>query len=147
MVEEVAATVHESRDCDVQLQVRGDSAGALITGDSARLRDAFTAFFRAVLREQASASTVVVDRRLAAGAGQASGPIVVAEEQDVRRSYDAERIPLEEKKRGGLGLILPIARRVVELHGGSVWSPVLTDVADKAQRAIIVTFPLSEHSR
>lgn len=151
LVADVAAGVHESEDRDVRLEVRGSGAGARIQGDPARLRYAFAAFFRAILREQPSATTVVADRTLGEAGNPASAMIVIAGEQDVLRSYEVARIPLEEKKRGGIGLILPIARRVVEHHRGQVWSPKLREIPpetpDSAQRAIIVTFPLSEHSR
>ena len=36
--------------------------------------------------------------------------------------YGGPRSPFDDK-RGGHGLSLPIARRVIERHGGTVWSP------------------------
>src|SRR5439155_6366978 len=64
LVQDVAEGVHEAEDREVRLEVRGEAAGAEMIGDAARLRGAFDAIFRAILREQPAACTVVVDRRL-----------------------------------------------------------------------------------
>ena len=42
--------------------------------------------------------------------------VVVARDRDVQHAYEAAAAPFDEK-RGGLGLALPIARRVVERQG------------------------------
>src|SRR5262252_2706148 len=47
---DVAAHVHEAEDRDVRLTLRGAGAAAA-SGDSVRLRTAFDAIFRAILRE------------------------------------------------------------------------------------------------
>jgi signal transduction histidine kinase len=46
-----------------------------------------------------------------------------------------------------MGLALPLARRVIESHGGSVWSPTNTsgsaDTPDPLARgSVIISFPL-----
>lgn len=144
---EVAASVHEAEDREVRLQVRGEASGASMTGDLTRLRAAFSAFFRAVLREQAGACTVVVDRRLVKADGRASAVIVVAEEHGVQQAYETPPAGLEEK-RGGLGLALPLARRVVERLGGRVWSPAKGGEQAAANcSAIIISLPVAEHTR
>jgi signal transduction histidine kinase len=146
LIHEVAASVHEAEDRDVHLQVRGESAGAPMTGDATRMRAALAAFFRAVLREQPASTTVVADARRRGEADAATATLVVAREADVQRSYDAPAGPFDEK-RGGLGLALPIAVRVVERHGGRVWSPALPGQADAGlagRSAVIVSLPLSE---
>jgi two-component system cell cycle sensor histidine kinase PleC len=148
VLEQVASGVHEADDREVRLEVRGEAAGARMKGDLVRLRAGFAAFIRVIMREQPAAGTVVVDRRISRAAGHTSALIAIVDEQDVQRSYEVDRIGLEEKKHGGVGLSLPLARRVVERHGGRVWSPVLSPIEpNKAQRAIIVTLPLSEHRR
>jgi signal transduction histidine kinase len=49
-------------------------------------------------------------------------------------------VPFDEQ-RGGLGLALPIARRVIERHRGRIWSPA------GGRAAAIVSLPLSELNR
>jgi signal transduction histidine kinase len=140
LAQDVANGVHESADREVRLEVRGDARRASLVGDATRLRSAFDAIFRAILREQPSACTVVVERRFErpVGAGN-SAVLVVAPDARVQAAYEAARVPFDEK-RGGLGLALPIARRVIERHGGRIWAPGLAE----ERGAAIVTLPVSE---
>jgi hypothetical protein len=140
----VASTVHEAGDREVRLEVRGAANGAPITADRSRIQDGFHAIFRAVLREQPAATVVVADRRLTEGgpAGR-SAVVVVARDAYVQAAYDAPRAPFDEK-RGGMGLALPIARRVVRAAGGEVWSPEPPGQASEPSRgAIVVALPVS----
>jgi signal transduction histidine kinase len=143
LVEEVAGSVHEHADRDVRLEVRGDSSGAPLAGDTARLGTAFHSIFRAILREQPAAGVVVAERRLDTSRGITSAVIVVAQSEHVHAAYSAPAGPFDEK-RGGLGLALPIARRVIEAHGGHISSPVAPDDADTiaGRGAAIITLPL-----
>jgi signal transduction histidine kinase len=139
VVEEVAASVHEAEDRGVRLRVGGLAAQASIRGDGARLRSALSAIFRAILREQPAAGTVVVDRRLGSDEGRGSAILVVARLESVQTAYDAAPAVFDEK-RGGLGLALPIARRIIEAHGGRVWSPGTAS----ERGAALISLPLAE---
>jgi signal transduction histidine kinase len=143
LVAEVASNVQESKDRDVRLEVGGDGAGAPITGDAARLRTAFHSIFRAILREQPAAGTVIADRRLESVGGVTSAVIIVAAADRVHAAYTAPAGIFDEK-RGGLGLALPIARRVIDGHGGRITSPAEPDGADsiKGRGTAIITLPL-----
>ncbi|MGE0448719.1 MAG: sensor histidine kinase [Vicinamibacterales bacterium] len=143
LLEEVARNVHEGEDRKVRLHVTG-AGPAPVTGDRGRLSAAFAAIFRAILREQSAQTTVVADRRTIRNNGSGSAIVVVAREGTVQRAYDASPSALDEK-RGGIGLTLPIARRVIERHGGRVWSPVPESPDDRALKsAILVSIPLRE---
>jgi signal transduction histidine kinase len=140
LVEEVANHVHEAGDREVHLKVRGPAAGAWTSGDAVRLTAAVSAILRAILREMPSPSTVVADRRIENRGGVPEAVLVVASEQAVQTAYEAASTVFDEK-RGGLGLALPIARRVIEAHGGSLWAPATAAQTD-SRGAAIVTIPL-----
>ena len=118
-----------------------------MTGDATRLRTAFDAIFRAILREKPGPATVVAERRLDTRDGQTvARSLIVADDGSVQEAYDREPGPFDEK-RGGLGLALPLARRVIEGHGGRIWSPANTsgsaDSPDPLARgSAIISFPL-----
>jgi signal transduction histidine kinase len=148
LVSDVAELEMEARDREVVLEVRGDNGAAHIAGDATRLRSAFDAIFRAILREKAGPCVVVAERRRETRDGQRAAVIVVSDAESTQTVYERERSPFDEK-RGGLGLALPLARRVIEGHGGRIWAPAPvghTAVADDpvARGSAIVTLPLTE---
>jgi signal transduction histidine kinase len=137
---EAAQGVREPDERNVRLERRGKLTGATMPGDVARLRAAFTAIYRASLREMPANTMVIADRRIERRQGVQSAVLVIAADADVQSAYDAEPVPFDEK-RGGLGLALPIACRVIERHRGRIWSPA------SGRAAAIVSLPLSEPSR
>jgi signal transduction histidine kinase len=145
MVARVAEGVHEAEDRGVRLEVRGDSDGASIEGDAGRLHGAFDAIFRAILREQVGPRTVVAARGRRSIDGTSSAVVIVADEESVQTAYDAPAEPFNDK-RGGLGLLLPIATRVVRAHGGRVWAPALKTTTGETlaarQGAAIIAIPI-----
>jgi len=147
LVGEVAGLVQESKDRDVHLEVRGNGDGARITGDAARLRTAFDAIFRAILREKPGPSTVIADRRLESRDGRPTAVVVVADAATVQTAGDQTPAAFDEK-RGGLGLALPLARRVIESHGGRIWSPAPAgsggDDDALARGTAIIALPVTE---
>ncbi|HZR22922.1 MAG TPA: HAMP domain-containing sensor histidine kinase [Vicinamibacterales bacterium] len=141
---EVAELVQEGKDREVHLVVRGPESGAPIVGDVTRLRHALDAIFRAILREKAGPATVVAERRVVRNGGSSAAVIVVAEENSVVAAYEAPAGVFDEK-RGGLGLALPLARRVIKGHGGDLWSAAEPDAL--ARGSIILRVPMTETNR
>jgi hypothetical protein len=116
-------------------------------GDRVRLRDAFSAVFRAILREKAGPALMVVDRRRAIVDGVNSALVVIADDASVLTAYERDRLPFDER-RGGLGLALPLARRVIEGLGGAIWSPAAPGISKDNQETIargsaIVRLPIT----
>jgi signal transduction histidine kinase len=147
LVGEVAELVHEGEDREVRLQLRGEEHGASMSGDAPRLRAAFDAIFRAILREKPGPTTVIADRRLVMGDNQTSAVVIVSEDASVQEAYEREPVPFDEK-RGGLGLALPLARRVIEGHNGRLWSPKpLRDGDPVARGSAIISLPITELKR
>jgi signal transduction histidine kinase len=87
---------------------------------------------------------MVADRRVETRDGRACAVIVVAEEASVQDAYDRPAGPFDEH-RGGLGLTLPLARRVIEGHGGRLWSPAAAADNDPLTRgSAIISLPITE---
>jgi signal transduction histidine kinase len=156
LVAEVADLVHEARDRDVRFEARGQAGGATMSGDATRLRSAFDAIFRAILREKPGKCLVVAERRIEEIDGRSSAIVIVANEPSVQAAYDREPGPFDEK-RGGMGLALPLARRVIEGHGGRVWAPAPLGAPREpgsawnddplARGSAVICLPLTELSR
>ena len=143
-ISELAPSVLESSERGVKLDVRGAADGARMTGDADRIRDAFTALFRAVLREQPASCHVVVDRRMSG----ATAAVAIAHEDELDQIWTTSLSPFNEH-RGGLGLALPIARRVIEHHGGSISSVFVPRPAGPSRApagGILVRFELEPRS-
>jgi signal transduction histidine kinase len=109
---------------------------AMVHGDAVRLRAALGAILAAVRRELITSNRLCV--RLEQNASPSSYRITVA---DDGRIDGIAALPLHDLSafdewRGGCGLTLPNARRIIEAHGGSVWSPT-----DDARTAAVVTLP------
>jgi signal transduction histidine kinase len=157
LVAEVADLVQDVEDRGVRLKVRGTANGATLPGDEVLLRKAFDAIFRAILREKPRRSTVVAERRIEQVGASRSAIVIVADEASVQAAYDRRPGPFNER-RGGVGLGLPLARRVFEGHGGRLWAPLpaagTPEPVDGGQSAdsltrgsAIISLPITELSR
>jgi len=143
---ELAELVHEGSDRNVHLKVIGPPDGAPMSGDPARLQTAFHAIFRAILREQVGPATIVAERRHDTVDGAPGALVIVAIEGSVQEAYDHATGPFDDR-RGGLGLALPLARRVIEGHQGRMRSPAPASAesanADSLARcSVVISFPL-----
>ena len=146
LVGSVAELVQEASERDVHLKLTGSPDGAPITGDTTRLRTSFDAIFRGILREKPGPLTVVAERRRETREGRPHAVVVIADEGRVQEAYDRAPAPFDDH-RGGMGLALPLARRVIEGLGGQIWSPASAsadpDTADPLHRgSVIISFPL-----
>jgi signal transduction histidine kinase len=141
LVADVAGGVQEARDRGVRLVPGGEDDGARIRGDARRLRAAFEAIFRAVLREKPGPCTVVADRRSVTVDGRPRAVIVVADDASVHAAHGATPGVFDER-RAGLGLALPLARRIIDGHDGRIWSPDRT-AGEALRGAVIVALPIS----
>lgn len=88
-----------------------------IQGDPGRLRAAFAALILCVRREVPTASSVVVQlsSRPESGVVAIGAPEAVATLLDPAASAEVDEF---YELRGGMGLALPLARRVIHRHGG-----------------------------
>jgi signal transduction histidine kinase len=122
LLADAAAGITEGQDRGVELQLRGAVPGTVVEGDPVRLRAAFSSVLHAAAREKAGSTIVFADCGIRAESGQRWAHIRVGDEAALAL-VDGDPGAFDEY-RGGIGMVLPIARRIIEAHGGRIWSPL-----------------------
>lgn len=139
LVAELASGMHEGEDRNVRLELRGTDRPLVVTGDRTRLGAALKSLMHAALRERGEPGAIVVDCSTIGAADGTRFVLVAVGDQAVLPALvasAADNPPPFDEWRGGLGLALPLARRVIEGHGGALWS------ADGVRAASALRLPL-----
>jgi signal transduction histidine kinase len=125
LLDEVAENLRGTGEQPLGIDVRGESVPVAVNGDPVRLRAAFTGIGRAVSREQLTDPVLVIDRYVVQDDGGAAAIILLGERHGVETMHGADlrQLGAFDELRGGSGLALPAARRVIEAHGGRIWAP------------------------
>jgi signal transduction histidine kinase len=123
LTRDVAASITEGLDRDVRLSLHGVDQPVLTTGDRERLTTVIRTLMHAVLRARGEPGEVTVLLRTNP---DASPPCVILAVGDAAGIADLiaqeDATPALDEWRGGLGLALPVGRRVIEALGGALWS-------------------------
>lgn len=142
LVAELASGMHEGNDRGVRLEVRGVDRALAVQGDRTRLAAAIRALMHAALRERGDPGVIVADCSVLADSAPSFVVIAIGDDETVIALRAAARgaPPSFDEWRGGLGLALPVARRVIEAHGGALWSAV----GDRPRAGSALRLPLME---
>lgn len=121
------------RTVDVELK-QGDGA-AILQGDAARLKTAAMSILHGLRREIVNNDKLVVKEWFGQRQGNPVTWIAIADSENIDRvsSAQAEDLTTFDEWRGGCGLSLAVARRIINGHNGSIWS-----AANIAKSAVIV---------
>lgn len=128
-------------DCDVRVSVEALDAPAAVQGDPSRLKAAFTSLINALRRELVTSNELCVRERHGQQDGdRAAAWIAFAEPSriDALTAADQAALTTFDEWRGGCGFSLAIARRIIEAHGGRLWSP-----AADSKAGAVAMLPLS----
>ncbi|CAN5769352.1 hypothetical protein BH24ACI5_BH24ACI5_09100 [soil metagenome] len=121
---EAAASVPALPDREVGVVVEG-SGPATLSGDGTRLRTALTSLLLALRREVVTSDRLIVRRLTSETDGRPTSLLAIGEPAAIDGVVSADPSTLEQfnEWRGGSGLSLAIARRVIEQHGGTLYAP------------------------
>ncbi len=122
LLAELASGMHEGEDRGIRLEVRGADRPVAVTGDRTRLGAALKALMHSVLRERGEPGVIVVNCSVSPNTSPAWAVIAIADASLIASLGDTPAPQGFDEWRGGLGMSLPVARRVIEGHGGQLWS-------------------------
>jgi signal transduction histidine kinase len=133
------AALPELPDRDIRVELLPAQNRLPIDADAKRLTAALASLLGALRREVVAGDRLLVrsvDRTL--GGRRVSWiAIAHAERIDELAEADPETLSAFDELRGGCGLSLTIARRIIAAHDGRVWSP-----PDRARSAAVVMLPV-----
>jgi signal transduction histidine kinase len=123
LLRDVACCMHEGVVRGVRLELLVPCGPVSVTGDRARLGAAVTTLLHAALRERGEPGVIVAECSVVEGVPGWAVLAVGAEDVLPTLIHAGFNTPPPfDEWRGGLGLALPVARRVIEALGGQVWS-------------------------
>jgi two-component system cell cycle sensor histidine kinase PleC len=120
---ELASDMHEGDDRGVRIEVCPANQPLVVTGDRARMKAAVNTLMRAAVRERAEPGVIMADCSAADFEGSKWAVLAIGDASLIATLRECRRTTNDFNEwYGGLGLALPVARRVIEAHGGALWS-------------------------
>jgi signal transduction histidine kinase len=118
--------------------LRDDASPATVNGDPVRLRTALISLVSSVRRELPVAREIIVTRTASSGSSTKATLVAIGEEGTVAQLQMSDGTGRFDEWRGGMGLALPVARRIVEASGGR-----LIVLSDRPRAGVALTLPVT----
>ena len=136
---EAVRALPEVPERTVEVELITAEGPAIIEGDSPRLKTALAAILHGLRREVVSTDRLVVRERAGEYSDKPASWIAMAEAAHIDSVSNADQASLTtfDEWRGGCGLSLAVARRIIDGHAGAVWS-----LAEGPKAAAVVVLPL-----
>jgi signal transduction histidine kinase len=143
ILREIGATIHNAED-QARVVVREPDGMLLVAGDRSRLRRVVEAVVHALRREIIDGSELVVDgsSRPKNGGRVAWLAFGTPAVTSALREASADTLGPFDEWRGGCGLTLPLARLIVEMHGGRL----LALTGERQKAGGVIELPLLDPS-
>ena len=138
LLTEAVAALTPVSDRQIDVELATGAGPAVVNGDAVRLRGAFTALVHAIRREVVTSPRLLVRERTGEYEGRPASWIAIGDPDqiDMLEAATPETLTTFDEWRGGCGLTLPVARRILAAHGGALWSP-----AEKTKSGAVVVLP------
>ena len=118
----LASGVHAEDGRNVRVEAITCESPLRVRGDRARLSVAVQSLMQAAVRERGTPGVITAESSIAEEEGAMWAVLAIGDAtllEQVRRRRDD---PFDYEWQGGMGLALPFARRIIEAHGGLLWS-------------------------
>ena len=141
LLPEAIAGLPELPDRDVRVELDTEDGAAMVEGDATRLRTALSSVIIALRRELITSDRLCIHQRLRRNGTDRMAWIAMGDPDRVEALAGAGESGLTtfDEWRGGCGLSLPVARRIINAHGGTIWSPV-----EESKAGAVIAFPRAD---
>jgi signal transduction histidine kinase len=112
-------------DHQVEIALTTSNGQASVRGDPVRLKTAFSSLLYALRRELGATDRLFVKEREGEFRGKPASWVAIGDAEHIGEleSATSESLTTFDEWRGGCGLSLAVARRIIDGHGGAMWSP------------------------
>lgn len=122
LITELASGVHAEDGRNVRVEAITCESSLRVRGDRALLSVAVQSLMRAAVRERGTPGVIMAESSLAEEDGSTWALLAIGDAMLLERLRQARDQPFDYEWQGGMGLALPFARRIIEAHGGALWS-------------------------